>query len=158
MRKVVSSLAAIGVALALTANPAEAGPGFRAGITDDVDTLFGGAHWRVPFSRSGKGTFVIQPGVDFGLGLDDNLNFMIRGTAHFGYMFPVSPDVILYPLVGPSLILYNFDTNDGSDNDTEVGVDLGIGAQFRQFALELWFGISDDIPDLTLAVSFNLNL
>jgi hypothetical protein len=71
-------------------------------------------------------------------------------------MFQVSPDVILYPLLGPSLVLVNFDNNNGNDNNTGVGVDLGIGAQFRQFGLELWFGISDDVPDVTFAATFNL--
>lgn len=142
--------------VAVQAPEAEAGPGFRVGLTDDPDSIFGGAIWRVPFQRVGKGIFIVQPGVDFGLGIQDNFNFMIRGTAHFGYMFKPSADVILYPLLGPSFVLYNFDTGDGSDSESELGVDLGFGAQFKQFALELWFGISDEVPDITFAVSFNL--
>ena len=150
--------ACVGLAmLSIVPQTADAGPGLRLGLTDDPDTLFAGAHWRVPFARGGQGVFVVQPGVDFGIGIDDPTNFMIRGTAHFGYMFPVAPDIVLYPLLGPSLILINRDVgDDDSDTDTEAGVDLGIGAQFRQFALELWFGLSDDTTDLTLAISFNL--
>jgi len=158
MRTKLGLVAAFTVLLT-SSSAAEAGPGFRVGITDDVDTIFGGVQWRVPFARAGEGIFVVQPGGDFGLGLSDNVNFMFRGTAHFAYMFRVSPDVILYPLLGPSLLIVNFDrANDDNDNDTGVGVDLGLGAQFRQFGLELWFGISDDVPDITLSVSFNLDL
>ncbi len=156
MKNALKLIAAAIFILSFNAQPASAGPGVRLGLTDDVDTLFGGLQWRVPIAKSGKGSFIVQPGVDLGLGLDDPINFMIRGTAHFGYLFPVSEDVSLYPLLGPTLVLYNRDDQNGSDNNTELGVDIGLGVQFQQFALELWLALSDDIPDVTVAVSFNL--
>ena len=134
---------------------AEAGPGIRAGITDDPETLFVGAHWRVPLTNETRKSYpVLQPGVDFGLALNDPLNFLVRGTAHFAYLFPVA-DVVLYPLLGPTAVLYHFDVGGGSDTELEVGVDLGGGIQFDWFAVELWFGITDEIPDITIMGAFN---
>lgn len=142
--------AAIALSLFAAASPAEAGPGLRLGVTSDADSLFAGLQWRVPLAQLGPGHLVIQPGADIGI-VDGPVDFFLRGTAHFGYMIPVNSDLSLYPLAGPTLIWAKYDG--GSDSD--IGIDVGLGAQFKNFALELWVGAVDSF-DATLALSFNL--
>ncbi len=137
-------------ACALASSVAHAGPGVRVGVTSDPDSLFAGLQWRVPLAQVGPGKFVVQPGADIGI-VDGPVDLFIRGTAHLGYMIPVSNDFSLYPLVGPSLVWSKFD----GGSDTNIGLDLGVGAQFQNFALELWFGAVDSF-DVTAALSFNL--
>lgn len=149
-------LALIGVAafIATTApsRDADAGPGFRLGVTDDPDALFLGFSYAIPLSTSGPGIFVFEPGIDLGIG-DDNLDFFIRGTGHFKFLIPIGQgrEFVLYPLVGPELIFFEFE----NDNDnTEIGVDLGFGFGFRQFTFELWAGVSD-VPDITFSFAYH---
>lgn len=141
---------ALAATLLLSATAAYAGPGVRVGVSSEPDSIFAGLQWRVPLTQLGPGKLVVQPGADIGL-VDGPVDLFIRGTAHFGYLIPVSSDLSLYPLAGPSLIYAKFD----GDSDTDLGVDVGVGAQFKKFALELWVGAVDSF-DFNLALSFNL--
>lgn len=129
---------------------AHAGPGVRIGVTSDPDGLFGGVQWRLPLTQLGPGKLVVQPGADIGI-VEGPADFFLRGTLHFGYMIPISNDFSIYPLAGPSLIWATADGN----SDTNLGVDLGVGGQFKKFALELWIGTVDSF-DVTVGLSFNL--
>jgi hypothetical protein len=127
----------------------------RVGLADDPDSLFGGLQWRVPLAQVGPGRFLVQPGVDIGI-VDGPIDFFLRGTLHLGYMIPISNDFSIYPLAGPALIWTTADDNQGNNgSDTNLGIDVGVGAQFKNFALELWVGAVDSF-DLTLGLSFNL--
>ena len=92
---------------------------------------------------------MLQPGADFAL-VDGPIDFFIRGTAHFAYVIPLSSKLDIYPLAGP-IALYA----DAGDSDLGIGLDVGVGLNFQQFAIEAWFGIEDS-PDLTLGLSFTL--
>lgn len=124
---------------------AEAGPGFRVGLTDDPDSVFLGFHYGVPLSRLGQSFLVMRPGVDLAV-VDGPVDFFLRGTFHFNFVFPLSGNFSIYPLVGPTLVYYNWDGGD----DTEVGIDLGFGFGVDRFSFEVWAGVSD-IPDITFA-------
>jgi hypothetical protein len=137
-------------ALTLASTVAHAGPGLRVGVTSDPDSLFGGLQWRVPLSQVGPGKLMLQPGADIGI-VDGPVDLFLRGTLHLGYMIPVSNDLSVYPLVGPSLVW----AKAGDASDTNIGLDVGVGGQFKNFALELWFGAVDSF-DVTVGLSFNL--
>ncbi len=140
------------------ASAAEAGPfGVRLGITDDPDTIFGGFVWEVPLSGGQSGSFVVEPGLDVGIGLDDPVDFTIAGTAHFKYLIPIGGrGSYAYPLFGPMLYYINFDDRRRDDDDFEVGVNIGGGIRFDRYEIDLWFGITDHIPDLAFAFTFRL--
>jgi len=130
---------------------AEAGPGLRLGFTDDPDSIFIGAQWRVPLGHAGSGYFMLQPGLDVSPLVDGPVDFYLRGTLHFGFMIPASRELWIYPLLGPVVFYVN---GDGFD-DTGIGLDAGLGFQFNQFSVELWVGLEDS-PDFTISFSFNL--
>lgn len=141
---------AIVTTLLVSTATANAGPGVRVGLSSDPDSIFAGLQWRVPLTQLGPGKLVVQPGADIGL-VDGPVDLFLRGTAHFGYLIPISNDFSIYPLAGPTLIYAKFDGN----SDTDFGVDVGVGAQLKKFAVELWIGAVDSF-DLNLALSFNL--
>ena len=66
------------------------------GLTDDPDALFLGFDYGVPISRVGVSTLVFEPGFDLGVA-DGPLDFFLRGTFHFQFIFPVG-GFDLYPL------------------------------------------------------------
>lgn len=144
-----ASLFALAI-LSLTSTSAHAGPGLRVGVTNDADALFAGLQWRVPLGQAGPGKLLLQPGADVGI-VDGPVDLFIRGTLHFAYVLPLTSDVAIYPLAGPTLIWATYD----GGSDTDLGVDVGVGLQFQSFALELWIGAVDSF-DATLALSFNL--
>ena len=127
-----------------------AGPGLRLGLTNNPDSIFAGLQWKAPIAQVGPGRLGVQPGADIGL-VDGPVDLFIRGTLHFTYVVPLTHDIQIYPLAGPTL----FWAKAGDNSDTDFGVDVGGGIQFQKFALELWFGAVDS-ADATLAVSFNL--
>lgn len=82
---------------------AHAGPGLRAGVTSDPDSLFAGLQWRVLMNQGGPGRLALQPGGDLAI-VDGPVDFLVRGTLHLGYLIPISDTLSMYPLLGPSLI------------------------------------------------------
>lgn len=129
---------------------AHAGPGVRVGLIDDPDSVFFGFQYRAPLTAMGPGTLTIKPGIDLGI-VDGPIDFLLRGTLHFEWIIPVNRNVALYPLIGPGLY---YVSSDGAD-DSEVGLDVGFGALFKGFSLELWVG-AVDAPDLTFAIAFSI--
>jgi hypothetical protein len=143
----------VGAAWFFNAAPASAAPtafGIRGGVTNDVDAIFFGGHLSI--APSSMRNLVIQPSLEFGVG-DEGIDFFfLRGNLHFMYMIPLSGDAAFYPLFGPSL--HYVDWEDGYE-DTEVGLDLGIGFEFSSIGLELYFGLpQDNLPDITLALTY----
>jgi len=145
LRALLLTLAVTGATLTGLPDRAEAGPGFRVGLTDDPDSIFLGFQYGIPLSRLGQSYLVARPGVDLAV-VDGPVDFFLRGTFHFNFVFPLSGNLTIYPLVGPTLVYYNWDGGD----DTEVGVDLGFGFGIDRFSFEVWAGLSD-IPDITFA-------
>ncbi len=146
----ITSLVAASL-LTVAAGSADAGPGLRIGGSSGPDSIFAGLQWRIPLATQvGPGKLLIQPGADIGL-VEGPVDLFIRGTLHLGYLIPLNRDIALYPLVGPELIW----AKAGDVSDTDVGLDVGVGLQFRKFALELWVGAVDSF-DAQLAISFNL--
>ena len=137
----------------LDARPATAGPtafGLRGGITDDPDTAFFGAHmathpdslWRLR----------IEPSLELGFGDDADI-LTLRGNLNFKIMFPVSHDAAFYPILGPYLYYASYDCDPGDCDDTEFGVNLGLGFAFSGFGLDLVFSVPD-APDITFTLSY----
>jgi hypothetical protein len=145
----------VGAAWLLSATPASAAPtafGIRGGVTNDVDAIFFGGH--VSIAPSSVRNLIIQPSLELGIGDDDyDIDFFfLRGNLHFMFMIPLSSDAAFYPLFGPSM--HYVDWDDGYE-DTEVGLNLGMGLEFSSIALELIFGLpQDNLPDITLAISY----
>lgn len=155
-------LIASSLALSLgAASTAQASPfGVRLGITDDPDTIFGGFVWEIPITGGRSGAFVVEPGLDVGIGVDNNVDFTIAGTAHFKYLIPVGGrGSFAYPLFGPMLYYHNRDNcgrNDDCD-DLDIGVNIGGGFRFDRYEIDLWFGIDDDdVPDIAFTFVFRL--
>jgi hypothetical protein len=148
-------LATVVVALVVfsLSSRAEARPGIRVGLTDDPDEIFAGFFYEIPLGAAGPGVFVLDPGVDVGIGDDV---FSIRGQLNAKYFIPVG-EFFLYPLMGLSLMYVNFDCgrDDRNDcDDTEAGLNLGLGFAFlERFNLELYATVSD-YPDLTFSFGF----
>ena len=144
--------AAVALSVLMPPREAEAQPGLRLGVTDDPDTLFFGFSYAFALTDAGPGIFVLEPGFDLGVG-DDAVDLMLRGTGHFKFLIPIGRgnDIVVYPLVGPTLIHFEFD---GPGDETEVGVDLGFGFGFKNFTFELWVGVND-LPDITAAFAFH---
>lgn len=145
---------ALGAACMLTATPAAAAPtafGIRGGFTDDVDSVFFGGH--VSIAPRSVRSLLIQPSLELGAG-DEGVDFFsIRGNLHFMFMIPISQDAAFYPLFGPSL--HYIDWDGVYDNDTAMGINLGMGFEFSAIGLELIFGLPrDNLPDLTLTLSY----
>jgi hypothetical protein len=143
----------VGAAWLLSAAPALAAPtafGIRGGITDDADAIFFGGH--VSIAPGSARNLLIQPSLELGFG-DEGIDFFfLRGNLHFMYMIPISRDVAFYPLFGPSM--HYVDYEDGYE-DTEVGLNLGMGIEFSAIALELILGLpQDNLPDITLTISY----
>ena len=150
---------ATAVALALLlvgfSNRADAGPGIRVGLTDDPDALFGGFFYEIPIGAAGPGVFVLDPGVDIGIGLDEPIDFTLRGQLNVKYFIPIN-QFYLYPLLGLSVMYVNFDNDRGDDDRTDAGLNLGLGFAFlERFNVELYATAADDFPDLTVSFGFS---
>jgi len=139
---------------------AEANPfGLRLGITDDPDSIFLGLVWEAPITRGRSGSFVVEPGLDVGIGDEGNAEyFTISASAHFKYLIPVGGHgSYAYPLFGPMLFYYNISDCDGDACDEiEAGVNIGGGFRFDRYEIDLWLAITDDIPDIAFAFTFRL--
>lgn len=133
-------------------NRADAGPGIRVGITDDPDEVFAGFFYEIPLGAAGPGVFVLDPGVDLGIGDDV---WSIRGQLNAKYFIPID-QFYLYPLLGLSVMYVNFDCGRDRDcDDTEAGLNLGLGFAFlERFNIELYATV-DDYPDITFSFGFS---
>lgn len=151
------------VALALFvvgfSNRADAGPGVRVGLTDDPDTLFAGFFYEIPLGAAGPGVFVLDPGVDLGLGIGDHdwVDWTLRGQLNAKYFIPIN-QFFLYPLLGLSVMHIEGDCgrfNDNDCDDTDAGLNIGLGFAFlERFNLEL-YATAGDYPDLTFSFGFS---
>lgn len=159
MKRLATAVAPLLLLLVCLAVPhrADAGPGVRVGITDSPDTLFGGFFYEIPLAPAGPGVFVLDPGVDLGLGLDDPISFTLRGQLNAKYFIPIDR-FYLYPLLGLSILYINYDCpgpDDDHCDDTDAGLNIGLGFAFlERFNLELYATV-DDVPDLTVSFGFS---
>jgi hypothetical protein len=139
---------------------ADAGPGVRVGLVDDPDSLFAGFFYEIPIGAAGPGVFVLDPGVDLGLGLEDWVDFTLRGQLNVKYFIPIN-QFYLYPLLGLSVMYVNFDGGhcgrfDDDCDRTEAGLNIGLGFAFlERFNLELYATAADNFPDLTISFGFS---
>lgn len=147
---------ALGLLLIGSSQRAEAGPGVRVGLTEGPDALFGGFFYEIPLGAAGPGVFVLDPGVDLGIGIDEPIDFTLRGQLNAKYFIPID-QFFLYPLLGLSVMYVNFDNDRrGDDGHTDVGLNIGLGFAFlERFNLELYATAADDFPDLTVSFGFS---
>jgi len=155
MKRLATAVAPLLFLVCLTSNRAEAGPGIRVGLTDDPDALFGGFFYEIPIGAAGPGVFVLDPGVDIGIGLDEPIDFTLRGQLNVKYFIPIN-QFYLYPLMGLSVMYVNFDNDRGDDDRTDAGLNIGLGFAFlERFNIELYATAADDFPDLTVSFGFS---
>lgn len=148
---ILSLILALAAPAVLGPAPAAAEPtlfGLRGGLTDDPDTVFLGGH--LAFYPTDLRRLRIEPSVELGFG--DGVDFTLRGNLNFKVMFPVSRDAAFYPILGAYLYYLSFDDCDGCD-DTEFGVNLGLGFSFSGIGLDLTFGLPE-YPDITFTLSY----
>jgi hypothetical protein len=129
--------------------------GARIGFTDDPTSLQLGIFYEIMIAQAGSGFFAIEPGADIGFGDEHDVNFWtLRGTLNAKYLIPIN-EFFLYPIFGLSLWYVNVDCNDSRRDcdDTEAGINLGLGFRVQQFSFELTAGL-DDIPDLFFSVGY----
>lgn len=139
----------------LDARPAAAEPsafGLRVGLTDDPDTLFLGGH--MALHTQSIRALRIEPSMELGFGDDVDL-LALRANANFKIMFPVSREAAFYPIIGPYLyyITLDEDTGCGDCDETEFGINLGIGFAISGFGFDFAFSLPD-APDFTFTVSY----
>lgn len=158
MKRLATAVAPLLLFVCLTTQRAEAGPGVRVGLTGDPDALFGGFFYEIPIGAAGPGVFVLDPGADLGIGLDEPIDFTLRGQLNIKYFIPIN-QFYLYPLMGLSLMYVNFDNDRCGRNDcddTDVGLNIGLGFAFlERFNLELYATVADDFPDVTFSFGFS---
>lgn len=158
MKRLATAVAPL-LFLVCLSTPTSAGPGVRVGLTDDPDALFGGFFYEIPLGAAGPGVFVLDPGVDIGLGLDDNVDFTLRGQLNAKYFIPID-QFYLYPLLGLSVMYLNLDNDrcgrfDDDCDRTEAGLNIGLGFAFlERFNIELYATV-DEFPDLTISFGFS---
>lgn len=131
-------------------------PGVRVGITDDPTSIQVGFFYEMVLAQAGVGFFAIEPGADIGIGLEDEFDFWtLRGTLNAKYLVPVQ-NLFIYPIFGLSLWYVNFECGRDQDCDnTEAGINLGVGLRVDHFNFELTAGLDDDeIPDLFFSVGY----
>lgn len=149
---ILASIAVIGFQLhAPAALAAPSAFGIRGGVTDDVDSIFFGGH--IAIHTQAVPNLRLEPSIEFGFGDDDvDDYFTIRGSLNFKYMIPLDQRTAFYPIFGPSL---HYIDHDYFGDDTEAGLDLGIGFAFSGIGLDLIFGLpNDNLPDITLTISY----
>jgi hypothetical protein len=141
----------------LDARPAAAEPsafGLRFGLTDDPDTLFFGGH--MALHTQSIQALRIEPSLELGFGDDADL-LAFRANANFKIMFPVSNNAAFYPIIGPFIYYVSLDDerfNCGDCDDTNFGINLGLGFAISGFGFDFVFGLPDDVPDFTFTVSY----
>ena len=135
--------------VALAPSRADARPGVRGGLTDDIDTLFVGFFYEAPLAWTGSGFFAIEPSIDLGFA-DDLDAITIRGSFNGKFLIPAGR-AFVYPIFGLSLYYIDFDCPAGDCDHTSTGLNLGLGTRIEPVNFELTFGI-DDLPDITFSV------
>lgn len=141
--------------MVLDARPAAAEPtlfGLRGGLTDDPDTFFFGGH--IAFYPSSMQKLRIEPSAELGFGDDIDI-FTFRANLNFKILFPVSRDAAFYPILGPYLYYVSLDEDicGGDCDDTEVGINLGLGFAISGFGFDFAFSLPD-APDFAFTVSY----
>ncbi len=141
------------LSVAAPAAQAEMRPGIRAGAMIDPDGFLFGGHLAFE-GFPGLGGLRAEPGIELGIG--DEF-FMFRFLGHGKYMFDFrgSP-VRAFPLFGLEVSYFNVDAPGAADDDfTEVGLNLGGGAEFfGKLAVQMYFGVGD-VPDINVVVLYD---
>jgi hypothetical protein len=141
------------IALGAGSAHAEVRPGLRiGGAFSGPDAIFFGGSLAI-HAIPAVPNLRLEPSLDLGFGGGrDRLNFfMLRGNGHIKYMFPVTGQVTLFPLIGLEVLYLRFERPGGSS--TTVGLDIGGGVELGPVGLELYFGVGD-VFDLNLALTY----
>ena len=132
-------------------------PGVRLGFTDDPTSIQVGFFYEIMLAQAGTGFFALEPGADIGFGEEGDFDFWtLRGTLNAKYLIPVS-NLFLYPIFGLSIWYLNGDCGRNDCENTEAGINVGLGLRVQQFNFELTVGV-DDIPDLFFSVGWMFTL
>lgn len=151
---IVAGVAGVAGPALLDARPAAAEPtllGLRGGLTNDPDTAFFGGH--VAFFPSSMRRLRIEPSAELGFGTDYDL-FTLRANLNFKILFPVNRDAAFYPVIGPFLYYRSYDCDPGDCDDTDFGINLGMGFAFSGFAFDFTLGLPRDRPDFAFTISY----
>jgi hypothetical protein len=154
------------VVVAALAAPTYASPaafGVRVGVTDDLDSVFIGG--QADFDDiGGIQNLRLEPSLDLGYGRQETPLFEIdyftlRLSGNAKYLVPIGSDgdMSFYPVGGLSIYYVNINDCDRNCDDTDIGINLGVGFEFQQFAIDVWLGFDDDeddLPDITLVGAY----
>jgi hypothetical protein len=131
-------------------------PGVRIGLTSDPDQLVLGGFLSLDDLMTKN--LRLEPSLLAGIGDDFTT---VRLCGHFKYLFPdVAEDFVFYPIGGISIWYWNWDYERYgtklSDSGTEVGLDIGGGASYEDFSLDVTLGIGDT-PDFLVTFSYRFD-
>jgi hypothetical protein len=149
MRKLLWSVALVGMLAAPTAVQAQLEAGPILAYYDDLEAIGVGAFIAIPVPQLAEG-FAIVP--DFTWYFPDGGDyFEINGD--LAYFFPVAADSPVEPFAFAGLNIARFSPDLG-DSNTEVGLNLGGGVQFAAGSINPFAGAKFAIQDNTGFVIF----
>lgn len=153
MRKLLCSLALVGMLAAPATVQAQLEAGPLLAYYDDLEAIGVGAFISIPVPQLAEG-FAIVP--DFTWYFPDGMDyFEINGDV--AYFFPVAADAPVMPFAfgGLSIGRASIDLGQfGSASDTDVGLNLGGGVQFAAGSLNPFAGAKFELRDNTGFVIF----
>jgi hypothetical protein len=153
MRKLLWSVALVGMLAAPTAVQAQLEAGPILAYYDDLEAIGVGAYIAIPVPQLAEG-FAIVP--DFTWYFPDGFDFFeINGD--LAYFFPVAADSPVMPFAfgGLNIARTSIDLGQfGSASSTDVGLNLGGGVQFAAGSINPFAGAKFTIQDNTGFVIF----
>jgi hypothetical protein len=82
---------------------------------------------------------------DWGDGYSGDYNGVRVGVeAYYPFSVSDSSPVVVYPLIGPGLLAWWEDCDGDGCSDTETFIDIGAGAQVKQFGFELFLILGNE--------------
>jgi hypothetical protein len=151
MRKLLWSVALVGMLAAPTAVQAQLEAGPILAYHDDAEAVGVGAFIAIPIPQLAEG-FAIVP--DFTWYFPDNFDFFeINGD--LAYFFPVAADSPVMPFAFGGLNIQRISLDvPGAEGQTEVGLNLGGGVQFAAGSINPFAGAKFELQDATGFVIF----
>jgi outer membrane immunogenic protein len=154
MRKLLWSVALVGMLAAPTAVQAQLEAGPILAYYDDLEAIGVGAFIAIPVPQLAEG-FAIVP--DFTWYFPDGFDyFEVNGD--IAYFFPVAADSPVAPFAFGGLSIgrtsIDFGGTIGSQSDTDVGLNLGGGVQFAAGSINPFAGAKFELRDNTGFVIF----
>ncbi len=149
----IAAAAFVATVVALSASPASAQFGVRAGSSFEPDQVVLGGQYRIPVAEA----LVFQPSAEVGFG-DELFTINLNGDLH--YTFNTTGGVRPYIGAGATFASYDPDA-EGADSQTEFGATAIGGIWLNSTGSTPWFlegtfGLTDEMPDFKVMVGLGL--